>query len=189
MRSLARTSFSEHAERICALYNDAEDALLLGMLGQQYTINHDGIFLHGQQAPENQAAVILDYLFSSGTTLDLVPWRAIGDFSGQPMPDFRKRVELPILNFASEIITRANTLLPMMNAKTVPSLIGSDMAFTVQALPKVYLRLELSQESPDFPNEAWVLFSNNANKFLLAPRLQALAELCKDRLLSLIRIY
>jgi hypothetical protein len=189
VKSLAHTSFAEQAERICALYNDAEDALHLGMLGQQYTINHDGIFLHGQHAPENQADVILDYLFSSGTTLDLLPWRTIGDFSGQPTQDFRERVELPILNYVPEIITRANILLPMMNANTVPSLIGSDMAFTVQALPKVYLRLELSQESQDFPNEAWVLFSNNANRFLLAPHLRALAELCKDRLLSLLRIY
>jgi len=189
VKSLARTSFSEHAERICALYDDGEDALLIGMLGQQYKIKHDGVFLPGQQAPEIQAAVILDYLFSAGTTLDLVPWRSIGDVAGLPMPDFRKRVELPILNYATEIITRANTLLPMMNAKIVPSLIGSDMAFTIQALPKVYLRLELSQETQDFPNEAWVLFSNNANTFLPASRLQALAELCKDRLLSLIRIY
>jgi hypothetical protein len=63
------------------------------------------------------------------------------------------------------------------------------MAISIQALPKVYLHLELSQETQDFPHEAWVLFSNNANKFLLAPRLQALAEVFKDRLLSLLRIY
>lgn len=189
MKSLAHTSFSEQADRICAFYNDEEDALLLGMLGQEYVIHHDGIFLHGQQAPEVHSAVILDYLFSSGTSLDLLPWRTIGDFSGPPSPDFRKRVELPIVNYAAEIITRANTLLPMVNAKTVPSLIGSDMAITIQALPKVYLRLELSQETQDFPHEAWVLFSNNANMFLPTPRLQAMAEVFKDRLLSLLRIY
>ncbi len=189
MKSLAHISFPEQADRIWALYNDEEDALLLGMLGKEYAIHHEGIFLHGKQAPEVHAAVIFDYLFSSGTTLDLIPWRTIGDFSGQPSPDFRKRVELPIVNYAAEIITRANTLLPMVNAKTAPSLIGSDMAITVQALPKVYLHLELSQETQDFPPEAWVLFSNNANKFLPTPRLQALAEVFKDRLLSLLRIY
>jgi len=189
VKSLAHTSFPEQADRICALYNDGEDSLLLGMLGQEYVILHEGVFLHGKQAPEVHAAVILDYIFSSGTTLDLMPWRTINDFSGQPSPDFRKRVELPIGNYAAEIITRANTLLPMVNAKTAPSLIGSDMAITVQALPKVHLRLELSQETQDFPPEAWVLFSNNANKFLPTPRLQALAEVFKDRLLGLIRIY
>ena len=189
MRSLAHTSFPEQADRICALYNEEEDTLLLGLLGQEYVIRHDGISLHGQQAPEVHRAVILDYLFSSGTSLDLMPWRTIGDFSGQASQDFRKRVELPIINYATEIITRANTFLPMVSAKTVPSLIGSDMAITVQALPKVYLHLELSQETQDFPPEAWVLFSNNANKFLPAQRLQALAEVFKDRLLSLLRIY
>jgi len=183
------TSFPKQAERISALYNEEEDALLLGMLGQEYLIRHGGIFLHGQQAPEVHASVILDYLSSSGTTMSLMPWRTIGAFSGQASPDFRKRVELPISNYAVEIITRANTLLPMMDAETTPSLIGSDMAITVHALPKVNLLLELSQETQDFPAEAWVRFSNNANEFLLVPRLHVLAEMFKDRLLSLLRIY
>jgi len=189
VKSLAHTSFPDQADRICAHYNDKDDALLLSMLGQEYVIRHEGIVLHGKQAPEVHAAVILDYLLSSGTTLDLMPWRTIGAIAGRPSPEFRKRVELPLVNYAAEIITRANTLLPMVNAKTVPSLIGSDMAITVQALPKVYLHLELSQETQDFPPEAWVLFSHNADAFLPIPRLQSLAEVFKDRLLSLLRIY
>lgn len=189
MKALEHTSFTEQAERISALYNEEEDALLLGMLGQEYVIRHDGVFLHGQQAPEVHAAVVQDYLFSSGATLTLTPWRALGDFSGRSSPELRKNVELPIAGYAAEIITRANTLLPMMDAKAVSSLIGSDMAVTVRALPKVYLHVELSQETQDFPAEAWVLFSNNANEFLLMPSLQSLAEMFKDRLLSLLRIY
>jgi hypothetical protein len=182
-------SFPEQAERISALYNEEEDALLLGMLGQEYLIRHSGIFLHGQQAPDVHASVINDYLSSSGTMMSLMPWRTIGDFFGQSSPDFRRRVELPISNYAAEIITRANILLPMLDAQTTPSLISSDMAFTVCALPKVNLHVELSQETQDFPAEAWVLFSNNANEFLLAPSLHVLAEMFKDRLLSLLRIY
>ncbi len=189
MKALENTSFPEQAERIGARYDGEEDALLLGMLGQEYMIHHEGVHLHGQQAPEVHAAVILDYLFSSGTTPSLMPWRSLGAFSGQSSPDFRKRVELPISSYAVEIITRASTLLPMVDAKMAPSLIGSDMAITVQALPKVYLHVELSQETQDFPAEAWVLFSNNANEFLLMPSLQTLAEAFKDRMLSLIRIY
>jgi hypothetical protein len=53
----------------------------------------------------------------------------------------------------------------------------------------VYLHLELCQETQDFPADAWILFSNNANEFLTLSGLQALAELFKDRLLSLLRIY
>jgi hypothetical protein len=189
VKSFERTSFPSQAERISALYNEEEDALLLGMLGQEYVIRHGGVFLHGQQAPETHTTVIHDYLSSAGTALSLLPWRTIGDFSGQSSPDFRKRVELPISNYAAEIITRANTLLPMVDAETTPSLIGSDMAIKVCALPKVNLHVELSQETQDFPAEAWVLFSNNANEFLLVPSLQMLAELFKDRLLSLLRIY
>lgn len=189
VKALKHTSFPERADRIGALYNEEEDALLLGMLGQEYKVRHDGVSLHGQQAPDVHAAVILDYLFSSGTTMSLMPWRTLGDFSGQSSPDFRKRVELPLINYAAEIITRANNLLPMVDATMVPSLIGSDMAITIRALPKVYLRLELSQETQDFPAEAWILFSNNADEFLLMPSLQMLAEVFKDRLLSLLRIY
>jgi hypothetical protein len=33
------------------------------------------------------------------------------------------------------------------------------------------------------------LFSNNAHEFLTSPSMQVLAELFKDRLLSLLRIY
>ena len=189
MKAFAHTSFSKQAERTSALYNKEEDALLLGMLGQEYTVRHSGVFIHGQQAPEIQASVIYDYLSSSGTTLSMMPWRPIRDFSGQSSQDFRKRVELPISNVAAEIITRANTLLPMVDAETAPSFIGSDMAITVRALPKVFLHVELSQETQDFPAEAWVLFSNNSNEFLLMPSLHVLAELFKDRLLSLLRIY
>ena len=77
----------------------------------------------------------------------------------------------------------------MIDAEAVPSLIGSEMSLTVRVLPKVYLHVELSQETQDFPAEAWVLFSNNANEFLTAQGLQTLAEMFKDRLLSLLRIY
>jgi hypothetical protein len=189
VKSLVHASFPGQAERISALYNEEEDALHLGMLGQEYVIRHDGIILHGQQAPEINASVIRDYLSSSGTTLSRTPWRAIGDLSHGASPDFRKRVELPISSCAVEIIARAKTLLPMLDAEVTPSFIGSDMAITVRALPKVNLHVELSQETQDFPAEAWVLFSNNADQFLLIPGLQALAEMFKDRLLSLIRIY
>jgi len=189
VKAFAHTSFPKQAERISAHYNEEEDALLLSMLGQEYVIRHSGVFLHGQQAPEIHASVIHDYISSSGTTLNMLPWRTIGDFSDQASPDFRKRVELPISNYAVDLITRANTLLPMVDAETTPSLIGSDMAITVRALPKVNLHVELSQETQDFPAEAWVLFSNNANEFLLTPSLCVLAEMFKDRLLSLLRIY
>jgi hypothetical protein len=189
VKTFVHTSFQKQAERINARYNQEEDVLLLGMLGQEYVIRHGGVSLHGQQAPEVHTTVIHDYLSSSGTTLSLMPWRTIGDFPGQSLPDFRKRVELPISNFAAEIITRVNTLLPMVDAEMTPSLIGSDMAISVRALPKVNLHVELSQETQDFPAEAWVLFSNNANEFLLMPSLHLLAEMFKDRLLSLLRIY
>ena len=105
------------------------------------------------------------------------------------MPDFRKKVEQPVMQYAAEIITRANALLPMFDAEAVPSLIHSDMAIIVRALPKVYLRAELSQETQDFPAEVWILFSNNADDFLSVASLQTMAEIFKDRLLSLLRIY
>jgi hypothetical protein len=189
VKSLDHRSFPEIAERVCALYNEEQDALLLGMLGQEYIIRRDGILLRGQKAPEAHAAVVMDYLFSPGTTTVVSPWRTIGDFSGGASPDFRKKVELPITHYAAEIINRANSLLPMMDAKIAASLIGGDLALTVRALPKVYLHIELCQETQDFPADAWILFSNNANEFLALSGLQALAELFKDRLLSLLRIY
>ena len=189
MKALEHTSFQQIAERIAALYNEEEDALLLGMLGQEYVIRHEGISLHGQRAPEAHATVILDYLLSSGSMLTMMPWRTISDFTGRPSTDFRKKVESPITTYAAEIITRANAILHMVDAKVVPSIIGGDMAMTVRALPKVYLHAELSQETQDFPAEAWVLFSNNAHEFMTLPSLQITAEIFKERLLSLLRIY
>ena len=189
MKTLEHISFRETAERVCALYNEEEDALLLAMLGQEYLIRRDGIFLRGQKAPDVHAAVIVDYLFSPNDEPVILPWRSMGDFSGGMVTDFRTRVELPLTHYSLDIISRANTLLPMVDAKTEESIINSDIAISVRALPKVYLHIELSQENQDFPPEAWVLFSNNAGTFLDLPNLQALAELFKDRLLGLLRIY
>jgi hypothetical protein len=188
VKTLEHIRFPEIAERIAALYNEEEDALLLGMLGQEYVIRHTGIFLHGQQAPETHALVILDYLFSPGKKFEMTPWRSIIDFTG-PSAEFRKKVEVPITTYAPEIIARANVLLPMLDATVTSSLIGSDMAINIRALPKVYLHAELFQESQDFPAETWILFSNNAHEFVGAPNLQILAEVFKERLLSLLRIY
>ena len=53
----------------------------------------------------------------------------------------------------------------------------------------MYLHVEMSQETQEFPSEAWILFSNNANEFLSAENLQTLGEIFKDRLLSVLRIY
>ena len=91
MKALEHTSFPEMAERISALYNEEQDALLLGMLGQDYVVRRSGILLYGQKAPEGHASVIYDYLFSSGNAPVITPWRSIGDFSGGPEPDFRKK--------------------------------------------------------------------------------------------------
>ncbi len=189
VKALERVSFPGMAERISALYSEEQDALLLAMLGQEYIIRHNGIFLHGQKAPDHHAVVLLDYLLSRGTALTVTPWRSVGDFSGKHAPEFRQRVEAPVTQYAAEIITRANAILPLFDAKPVPSLIGSDMALSVRALPKVYLHVEMSQETQDFPAEVWVLFSNNADHFLRATNLQTLAEIFKERVLSLLRIY
>jgi len=189
VNALEHTSFPELAERIAARYNEGDDALLLGMLGQEYVVRRNGIYLHGQRAPEAHAAIVLDYLSSPGTAPALMPWRAITYFPGSSPSVFREKVELPLCNYAAEIIARANALLPMIDAEAVPSLIGSEMSLVVRVLPKVYLHVELFQETPDFPSEAWVLFSNNANEFLSAQGLLTLAEAFKDRLLGLLRIY
>ncbi len=190
-KALEHTSFPELAERVCALYNEEKDALLIAMLGQEYVINHTGIVLRGQKAPDIHEAVLLDYLLSSGKSYCYCasPWRAFGDFSKLPPADFRKRVELPLTQYVEELLTRAGTMLPLFDAVRTPSMIGSDMAITVRALPKVSLHVELSQENQEFPAEAWVLFSNNAGDFLSGENLLLLAELFKDRLLSLLRIY
>lgn len=189
MKALEHTSFTDVAERISALYNEDEDALLLGMLGQEYVIRRQGIFLHGQKAPETHSAVILDYLFSSGERFVMTPWKSFGDLAGKPAPEFRARVEAPLQQQVSGIIGRAATILPLIDAKVDRSLLGSDMAVTIRALPKVYLHIELSQESSEFPAEVWVQFSNNANEFLSHSGLLELGELFKERLLSLARIY
>lgn len=189
MKTLETTLFPELAKRTSARYVEEEDALFLVMLGQEYAIRHDGIYLHGQRAPETHATVILDYVHSSGTTLLQIPWRPISDFPGAFAPEFRKKVELPITSYATEIIARASALLPMLDATLVKSLINSDIAFTVRALPKVSLHVELSRETRDFPAEAWVLFSNNAHEFLALSSLRILTEAFKDRILSLLRIY
>ena len=189
MKSLEHSSFPIMADRINALYNEEEDALLLAMYGQEYVVRHGGVFLHGQKAPEGHAAVIIDYLFSDGTTLAMTPWCTISDFSASAMAAFRKKVEGPVVEYGAVSITRAKALLPMLDAKEVPSLVNSDMAIIVRALPKVYLRVELAQETQAFPAEVWILFSHNADDFLSVASLQTMAEIFKDRLLSLLRIY
>jgi hypothetical protein len=189
VKALEQISFPKMAKRVCALYSEDEDALRLSMLGQEYIIRHDGVYIRGQKAPDVHATVLLEYLFSPGGEPVVLPWRAIGDFAAQASADFRKKVEAPLTMNAAEIIARAAALFPMMDAEASGSIIGSDLAFTVHALPKVYLHAEISGETEDFPAEAWLLFSNNAGKFLSVQGLSALAEMFKDRLLSLIRIY
>jgi hypothetical protein len=189
VKALEHISFPELAGRACALYNEEQDALLLGMLGQEYLVTRKGVFLRGQRAPESHTAVVVKYMLAPVKEPVMTPWRAVGEFFGGTQSDFRKKVELPITHYAAEIVSRVNVLLPMIDAKTAQSLIGSDIAITVRALPKVYLHLELSQETQDFPAEAWILYSNNADTFLDLPGLLNLAEIFKDRLLSLMRIY
>ena len=123
MKALEHTTFPDVAERISALYNEDEDALLLGMLGQEYVIRHQGIFLRGQKAPDAHGAVVLDYLFSSGDQFRMTPWKSFGDLAGRPAPEFRTRVEVPLQQQVSNIIGRAATILPHLDAKADQSLI------------------------------------------------------------------
>ncbi len=190
MKALEHASFPEIADRVSGLYNEEEDALLVGMLGQDYVVRRTGIFLHGQKAPEHHSAVIADYLFGSrGDAVVMTPWHSYGDFAGGSASDFRKRVEQPLAQYVAEFINRANTLMPLFDAQPAPSVISSDVSMVVRALPKVYLHVDLSRETEDFPAEVWVKFSNNADAFLSAANLKTLSELFKDRLLSLLRIY
>lgn len=187
-RSLQDISLSAIAGRIGAAPGD-DGSLRLVMLGQEYHIARDGIRLCGQKAPENQERVLVDYLRSAGTELVDLPWRSIGDFGGVPGMEFRQRAELPLAQHSDDVIARAAVILPLLDAERTSSVIGSDLALSVRALPRVRLHIELSRESQEFPAEAWFLFSNNAGDFLSTASLQLLAELCKDRMLSIIRIY
>lgn len=182
-------SFPLCAERVGAVYEDKTDTLRLIMLGQEYTISRSGIILRGQKAPDAHVTVLLAYLSSPGAPFLETPWRAIGDFAASTATELRKRVEIPLAPHVSDFISRANTLAPLFGAFPSPSLIGSDSAITVRALPKVHFHVEMSRENQEFPPEVWVLFSNNADQFLGLEHLQLLAELFKDRLLSLLRIY
>lgn len=189
MKALEHASFPEIADRISALYNEEEDALLLGMLGQDYVVRRSGIFLHGQKAPEHHVAVISDYLFSRGSAVVMTPWHSFGDFTGEGLSDFRKKVEQPLAQYVSEFVGRAHTLMPLFDAKPAQGVINSDLTLVVRALPKVYLHVDLARETEDFPPEVWVKYSNNADAFLSAANLKLLAELFKDRLLSILRVY
>lgn len=186
---LEHMNFPAAAERISALYSEEEDALLIAMLGQEYIVRRDGVSLRGQKAPESHERILVDYLSSSGTLLIASPWKSLHETTGKASPDFRKTVEFILAQHASECIERASTILPLLDARLCRSLIGSDLAFTVPALPKVHVHVELSRESQDFPPEAWILFSRNAGEFLSADGLRLLGEVFKDRLLSLLRIY
>jgi hypothetical protein len=188
-RFLMEAPFRVLAERTGALYCGNDDTLRLAMLGQEYHISKSGVTLQGQRAPENHEAIILDYLLSSGRTMREVPWRSFADFGQADALQFRKTVELPLIQHVSDFITRASTIVPLFDAVIMPSMIGSDMAITIRALPKVHLRMELSLENQEFPSDAWILISNNANEFLSVDGLHRLGELCKDRILSLLRIY
>lgn len=187
--ALEHIVFSAAAERIHALYNDDEDALLLAMLGQEYVIRKNGITLRGQKAPEAHEKIIIDYLNSPGRNFLVAPWRSLSEVSGGHIPDFRKNVEAPIAQHAADCIQRASTVLPLLDAEPVTSAIGSELAFLVRALPKVYLHVELSRANEEFPAEAWVLFSRSADEFLRPETLRLLGEVFKDRLLGLLRIY
>ncbi|MDA8098778.1 MAG: DUF3786 domain-containing protein [Nitrospiraceae bacterium] len=188
-KALEHTIFAPLAERVGALYDETEDALLLGMFGQDYVVRRSGITLRGQPIPESHEAVIIDYLLSSGSVLIDAPWRSLGDLLQQSTPDFRSRVELPLSQHIEDILSHASAVLPLCDARQAASAIGGDMAISVRALPKVHLHVELQRQSQEFPPEAWVLFSNNADRFLSAAGLLLLGELFKDRILSLIRIY
>ena len=189
VNTLSRIAFSEIAKRLGARYDGTRDVLLLDMLGQEYVIGRDGVLIRGQKAPDAHAMVIIDYVRSHGRYLVLTPWRSLRDFSEAAAVDFRQAVEAPIAHSARDIIARADVLLPMFGAGISQSLIKSDLAFTVRAMPNVHLHVEVCCESQDFPAESWLLFSNNATDFLPPQSLQALAELFKERLLSLARIY
>jgi len=186
---LEHINFAAAAGRISALYSEEDDALLLAMLGQEYTVRHSGITLRGHKAPENHERIIIDYVSSAGTVFVPLPWKSLQEASGRAMPNFRERVELILAQHSADCIQRASTILPLLDAQACRSMIGSDLAFTVSALPKVHVHVELSRESQEFPPEAWILFSHNAAEFLSAEGLFLLGEVFKDRLLSLLRIY
>ena len=187
--ALDHMDFSAVAERISALYNKEEDALAITMLGQEYMIRRNGVSLRGQKAPESHERILVDYLSSSGSLFIASPWQSMHETTGRVAPDFRNTIELVLAQHASQCIERASTILPFLDAQPCRSLIGSDLAFSAPALPKVHIHVELSRESQEFPPEAWILFSRNAADFLSADGLCLLCEVFKDRLLGLLRIY
>lgn len=181
--------FPEIADRLGALCGDGCNELLLAMLGQEYVIRRTGVTLRGQKAPDAHAEVIRSYLSSRGAHAAMTPWRGIADFPEGSAGALREQVELPLAQHAAELAERAERILPLCDGGRAASMIGSDLSFTVRALPRIYLHIELSKENQEFPSEAWVLFSNNADAFLPTGRLLQLGELFKERLLGLLRIY
>ena len=81
MKALELASFPGMAERVSALYNEEQDALLLAMLGQEYIVRHEGFSFTGRRrrntiGRDPRLSLLVRHRAA------VMPWRSLGDFSG-----------------------------------------------------------------------------------------------------------
>lgn len=166
----------------------ANGVIELEMLNEHFQINESGIVRGGKKDGEVETLVILNAALCSGDDTVSSEWKPYEKFSGTKghIDLYKKQVEGWLASKAEEIVANKKTIVEKYNAQVLDNIGGSDFAFIFEPFPNIKLFCQIYLADDEFPADAKLYFSANADKFMPLLCMEKLAHLWIKQLSDLI---
>lgn len=156
------------------------------MLGREYTVGKNGVFLKGEEAPEAETIILLWYLLTQGTAPWAGSWKTYHELEGAYAHEsyFRQSSEARLAPCVEKILAKKEVLLFSLDGIEADKVGGCDLAIQFQVLPRICILCQFYLQDEEFPAETKILFSDNANNLLPTECLGELGILLAKKILN-----
>lgn len=160
------------------------------MLGQEYTVGKNGIFLKGEEAPEAETIILLWYLLTQGTAPWTGSWKTYHELVGAYAHEsyFRQSGETRLAHGVEGILAKKEVVLSSLDGIEAEKVGGCDLAIRFKVLPRIYILCQFYLQDEEFPAQTKILFSDNANDLLPTECLGELGILLAKKILNCLQL-
>jgi hypothetical protein len=190
IKRIQHPSLAEVSTKVGGFYDPVSDTIRIRMLGQEYTVGKNGIFLKGEEAPEAETIILLWYLLTQGTTPWAGSWRTYHELEGAYAHEsyFRQSGEARLAPYVQQILAKKEVVLSSLDGIEAEKVGGCDLAIRFKVLPQIYILCQFYLQDEEFPAQTKILFSDNANDLLSTECLGELGILLAKKILNCLQL-
>ena len=154
-----------------------DDSIKVEMLNKDYIIKEEGVFQQDKEAGELETMLILNAALSPGIDCASADWKSYENFSGTGghVGYLKEFGEGTLAKLSSQIVKHKDEIIKKYDTLAQENVSGSDLSFVIEPFPGIRIFCQIYSKDDEFPAEAKIFFSANADKIMPAMCFEQLA--------------